>query len=138
MGPGEQPISLSVLVNDNDGGERLGWIEWGEGIGMGKDPSKYQAMTFVAGDVDLATPTATPSPEPTPTAESPTPSQTPDANTLTASPEPTDATTGDGGQMATPAPDDETTPTPASSPGFGVVALLAALLAVAVVLVRRQ
>lgn len=34
-------LSLTFLVNDNDGTTRRGWIEWGSGIGMGKDPAKF-------------------------------------------------------------------------------------------------
>ena len=35
-------FGFSVLVNDNDGKGRKGWIEWGSGIGRGKDPARFQ------------------------------------------------------------------------------------------------
>lgn len=34
-------MGLSILVNDNDGLARDAWIEWGSGIGVSKDPSRY-------------------------------------------------------------------------------------------------
>lgn len=37
-------FGFSVLVNDNDGKGRKGWIEWGSGIGRGKDPAKFQVF----------------------------------------------------------------------------------------------
>jgi|GEM_PF-2431940 len=37
-------IGLSLLVNDNDGQGRKSWVELTEGIGMGKDPSKYKDL----------------------------------------------------------------------------------------------
>jgi hypothetical protein len=47
--PADQVFSLSMLVNDNDeGGGREGWIEWGSGIGAGKDPAKFNPMTLTA------------------------------------------------------------------------------------------
>lgn len=36
-------IGYSFLINDNDGEGRK-WLEWGSGIGMTKDPSKYAAL----------------------------------------------------------------------------------------------
>jgi hypothetical protein len=41
--PDDRLISLSMLVNDNDGAGRKGWIEWGSGIGGAKDPSLFKA-----------------------------------------------------------------------------------------------
>jgi hypothetical protein len=35
------PLRFSLLVNDSDGGGRLGWLEWGGGIGEGKEPERY-------------------------------------------------------------------------------------------------
>ena len=35
-------FGFSVLVNDNDGKGRKGWIEWGSGIGVGKDPARFK------------------------------------------------------------------------------------------------
>jgi len=34
-------IGFSLLVNDNDGEGRKGYLHWGDGIGNGKDPSQY-------------------------------------------------------------------------------------------------
>ncbi|MCC6445870.1 MAG: beta-galactosidase [Armatimonadetes bacterium] len=39
-------IGFSLLVNDNDGQGRRGWIEWGGGIGPAKDPALYRYVTF--------------------------------------------------------------------------------------------
>jgi len=36
-----------VLVNDNDGKGRKGWIEWGSGIGREKNPAKYNVCRIV-------------------------------------------------------------------------------------------
>jgi hypothetical protein len=44
---GDEVFSLSVLVNDKDGDGRKGWVEWGQGIGSGKNPAAYQPMTIV-------------------------------------------------------------------------------------------
>ena len=33
--------------NDTDHEGRLGWLEWGAGIGSGKNPELYPVMTFV-------------------------------------------------------------------------------------------
>ena len=38
-----QAFGFSMLVNDNDGKGRKGWIEWGSGIGRGKYPAKFRA-----------------------------------------------------------------------------------------------
>jgi hypothetical protein len=43
--PGK-PMAVSLLVNDNDGDGRRGWIEWGAGIGYSKDPSLYYDVTL--------------------------------------------------------------------------------------------
>ncbi|THF73522.1 beta-galactosidase [Cohnella fermenti] len=37
----QSPIRLSVLVNNNNGTGRLGWLEWSGGIGSEKNPAKY-------------------------------------------------------------------------------------------------
>jgi hypothetical protein len=39
--PADRLISLSLLVNDNDGGGRKGWIEWGGGTGSAKNSSLF-------------------------------------------------------------------------------------------------
>jgi hypothetical protein len=48
--PDDQLFSLSVLVNDNDGQGRKGWIEWGSGIGKEKDPALFRPMVIVGHD----------------------------------------------------------------------------------------
>ncbi|WP_214630662.1 DUF7594 domain-containing protein [Paenibacillus agaridevorans] len=40
-------MSFSLLVNENDGNLRRGYIEWGGGIGDGKAPSKFRTMQWV-------------------------------------------------------------------------------------------
>ena len=41
----EAPTFLfSILVNDNDGSSRKGWIEWGSGIGRNKNPSLFRTV----------------------------------------------------------------------------------------------
>jgi len=40
-------ISLSFLVNDNDGSGRKGYIEWGSGIGEVKDAKKFRTAQWV-------------------------------------------------------------------------------------------
>jgi hypothetical protein len=40
-------MSFSLLVNENDGNLRRGYIEWGSGIGDGKAPSKFRTMQWV-------------------------------------------------------------------------------------------
>jgi len=39
-------FSFSILVNDNDGAGRRGWIEWASGIGQGKNPKLYAVCRF--------------------------------------------------------------------------------------------
>lgn len=34
-------ITFALLVNENDGSGRIGWLEWGEGIGLEKNQDKY-------------------------------------------------------------------------------------------------
>ena len=36
-----KPLRFSLLVNDNDGKGRLGWLEWSGGIGAAKDPTQF-------------------------------------------------------------------------------------------------
>jgi hypothetical protein len=111
-------MGLSMVINDNDGDGRVGWLAWGGGIARVKDPRLYQPMTFV--DRRGATPTAVPSPTPTAT-----PTTAPDeeiaTRTVTPSPEP---------------PFTEPTATPASGPGVGALGALVAL--VAGLLARRR
>ncbi len=39
-------LAAAFLVNDNDGSGRKGFVSWGKGIGLGKDPSLYNLLTF--------------------------------------------------------------------------------------------
>jgi hypothetical protein len=41
------PVSVSLLVNDNDGEGREGWIEWAGGIGSGKDATQFRRIQLV-------------------------------------------------------------------------------------------
>ena len=49
-------ISFSMLVNDNDGAGRKGFIEWGGGIGDGKLSSKFRSMQWMASSADTVPP----------------------------------------------------------------------------------
>ncbi len=40
----EAPLKVSLLVNNNDGRGRAGYLEWGSGIGADKDPSLYGTL----------------------------------------------------------------------------------------------
>ncbi|RAV05007.1 DNRLRE domain-containing protein [Paenibacillus sp. YN15] len=40
-------ISFSFLVNENDTGQRDGFVEWGSGIGGTKDPGLYRSMQLM-------------------------------------------------------------------------------------------
>lgn len=39
-------IGYSDMVNANDGGARLGWLEWSSGIGSTKDANQFGTLTF--------------------------------------------------------------------------------------------
>ena len=39
--PADGAFAFSLLINDDDGDGRRGWIEWGGGIGGGKNPAQY-------------------------------------------------------------------------------------------------
>ena len=45
-GPGTR-LGFSLLVNENDGAIREGWLRWSAGIGSTKDPGKYGQLIFV-------------------------------------------------------------------------------------------
>ena len=47
INPKNAPFFFSLLVNDNDGAGRMGWVEWGGGIGDEKTPSKFKECIFV-------------------------------------------------------------------------------------------
>ncbi|NOU74493.1 hypothetical protein GC098_24365 [Paenibacillus sp. LMG 31458] len=40
-------MSFSLLVNENDGNGRKGWVEWGSGIGNEKRPSLFRSMQWI-------------------------------------------------------------------------------------------
>lgn len=40
-------FGFSLLLNDNDGGGRRGWLEWTSGIGTGFNPSHFTTWTLV-------------------------------------------------------------------------------------------
>lgn len=42
--PATADLRFALLVNDDDGHGRTGWLEWLEGIGMNKDPSRYAPL----------------------------------------------------------------------------------------------
>lgn len=44
-----KPMRLSVLVNDNNGTGRLGWLEWSGGIGKAKNPAEYGKVWMLNG-----------------------------------------------------------------------------------------
>jgi hypothetical protein len=46
IGPGSV-IGFSLLINDNDGAGRRGWIEYNSGIGLVKDPSAFGDLLLV-------------------------------------------------------------------------------------------
>jgi hypothetical protein len=54
----EDDVRLSVLLNDNDGGGRLGWIEWAGGIGRSKDPTVFRPARFGTTGDSSPSPTA--------------------------------------------------------------------------------
>ncbi|MBR0366212.1 MAG: hypothetical protein IJH94_05370, partial [Clostridia bacterium] len=39
-------MCFSLLINENEGGGRLGYIEWGSGIGSKKEPNKFRTVLF--------------------------------------------------------------------------------------------
>ena len=40
-------VGFSLLVNDNDGTGRRGWIEYNSGIGLAKDPSMFGDLLLI-------------------------------------------------------------------------------------------
>ena len=39
-------LGFSVLINNNDGAGRVGWLEWGGGIGASKNPPDYNELVL--------------------------------------------------------------------------------------------
>lgn len=46
----EKNIRSTLLVNDNDSGQRKSFLEWGSGIGYGKDPEKFIKYIIAGGN----------------------------------------------------------------------------------------
>lgn len=44
--PGGEEFRFSILVNNNDGVKRLGWLEWGSGVGSRKNPELFPLVNF--------------------------------------------------------------------------------------------
>ncbi len=44
--PETTAIGFALLVNDDDGAGRTGWLEWFDGVGMSKDPSRYGPLVI--------------------------------------------------------------------------------------------
>ena len=40
-------VRFNMIVNDNDGAERWGWIEYAQGIGVEKDGSLFGRMNLI-------------------------------------------------------------------------------------------
>ncbi|RED51883.1 chitinase N-terminal domain-containing protein [Cohnella lupini] len=49
--PGDGILSLSIVVNENDGNGRKGYVEWGSGIGSSKQSSLFKPMVLEDADV---------------------------------------------------------------------------------------
>ena len=41
-----RPVRFSLLINNNDGAGRVGWLEWGGGIGASKNPPDYNELVL--------------------------------------------------------------------------------------------
>ena len=39
-------LGFALLVNNNDGPGRVGWLEWGGGIGANKNPTEYNELVL--------------------------------------------------------------------------------------------
>lgn len=46
--PSDGMLSLSLLINENDGGSRKGYVEWGSGIGSSKQSSLFKPVQLQA------------------------------------------------------------------------------------------
>jgi len=49
MSPKDDSVHVSLLVNENDGEGRCGWIAWADGIGEAKNVERYQPIIFLPG-----------------------------------------------------------------------------------------
>ena len=43
----QSSLNFSLLINDNDGNGREGYVEWTQGIGLGKHPEKFGALELI-------------------------------------------------------------------------------------------
>lgn len=43
----DRPLGFSLLVNDNDGSGRRGWIEYASGIGLSKDSTLFTYLKLI-------------------------------------------------------------------------------------------
>jgi hypothetical protein len=123
-------FSASLLVNDNDGDGRKGWVEWGSGVGQTRDSALFRPIQRVgaAGSADGTDDggSATDGDSDSTTADDASSTDTP-APTVEETPSPTRDTPTSGD-----APEDDPA-TPAAGPGLGILAgLLAGLLALSV------
>jgi len=48
--PADGRLPFTLLINDNDGAGRRGWIEWTPGIGKAKDPSLHAQLHLIPSD----------------------------------------------------------------------------------------
>ncbi len=139
--PDDNTITVEVLSQDDNVVTSTSTDTWGtDGVYSvsvelsSVEPGNYTVEVDDGENTDRATinvveqvqETPEPTPEPTPT-EEPTPTATPEP-TPTATPEPT--------PTATPTPTPTSTPT--GTPGFGIVVALVALVAAALLAVRRN
>ncbi len=46
----QKNIRSTLLINDNDSGQRKSFLEWGSGIGYGKDPNKFIKYIITGGN----------------------------------------------------------------------------------------
>jgi PGF-CTERM protein len=145
-GPPEDTFSASLVINDNDGDGRKGWVEWGSGIARSRKSALFRPIVPVDAAGTPSTVTDIPGTPTVTTTETPRKS-VPDAEevattvaggetmTTSAGGDTTQTTSADGDRTATTSPGDVT---PTGAPGFGVLAVVLALLAAAMVLVRRE
>ncbi|WP_168121244.1 sugar-binding protein [Paenibacillus sp. HB172176] len=45
--PDQDHMTFALLINDNDGSRRRGWVEWTPGCGRDKDPERHGILHFV-------------------------------------------------------------------------------------------
>lgn len=62
--PDERLLSISAVVNENDGGNRSGWYTWGSGVAEEKDSALFNAMVLQPAPAEPAEPGTPTDPEP--------------------------------------------------------------------------